>query len=548
MNYIKHLGVLLVAASAFLVGCNEDGNAVAGFETDKDQLSFAPEGGQEVVSVSAAENWTASSEQEWIFISPATGKGQGQCVIRVDSTFSNDLRQGEVRFTTQGEAPRYVKVNQSGFDHQILVDGAEEGNRTISIPDFVPSGENYFDVVVTTNVDFRVKIDYTSDVPEEEKENETISSWLSYERFKVNLIKAKPRQVKIRFKWNYNTKWWMQHAKISFVAKSGEELSVNHTVTVNQGAAARITDDRAGDSIAVLSIARQLNVYNNTFDASKPMDNWGENIALYTRADGDDHEGKPLEGRVKYVRFYIFETDASIPYEVRYLTRAEHISFYGNISSQRKRLELGTSILELGKYGYLKTLDITAYGLTALPYGFEKLGKSLETLILDNQNFLQFPSMINRRNFPHLKRLSMAGCRRHNVHDLSNSAYYGEEGLSGELPRHLFEWKELEELSLSYNYFTGSIPAMYDYEETWTEADGYAELVGQPKVLPNVKTLKLNLNRLTGRLPQWLLRHPNLVKWDPVTLIFTQEGKDRQGRKAGFSNVPERLDPPVKGE
>ena len=61
------------------------------------------------------------------------------------------------------------------------------------------------------------------------------------------------------------------------------------------------------------------------------------------------------------------------------------------------------------------------------------------------------------------------------------------------------------------------------------------------RVMPQLKSLALNLNRLTGELPQWLLLHPSLDWWDPYALVLNQEGKDKLGNLAGFTNVPANL-------
>ena len=550
MKYIKFLGwTCLMALASFVTACDDDDPAID-FGLDKKTLEVPAEGATQEVRVTASSAWIASTEQPWILISPANGDRSSICKIRIDSTYQDIMRNGEIRFTCDGRT-LVTKVNQAGFPKQILVDGAENGVCAVNIPDYIENGKNYFDVNLTTNVDFRIQIENTTVNPDG-VDAETSTSWLKYDRYQVPLVQSKPRKVKIRFKWDYNTKWWKQTAKINFVPKNAEGVGRCESVLVSQQEAPKITDDRAGDSIAVLSIARQLNIYGS-FDPSKNMEEWGENLELYTEADGLDKDGKLLAGRVKYVRFYFMDCNVSLPFEVRYLTRAEHISFFSNTNSQLKQLKMGKSLQELAKYGYLKKLEIFAYGLTELPYDFICLGKSgpkgedgLEELSLSNNNLTTFPEILTKENFPKLKRLNLIGNRLHSVHDLSNSIYDGKEGLTGELPRHLFEWDTLEELELSYNYFTGTIPDMLDYPIKWTAADGYSELVGKPKVLPNMKHLKLNLNRLTGELPEWLLHHPNIEEWDPYSLIFLQEGKDRNGKSAGFTNEPDHLTPPVK--
>lgn len=69
-----------------------------------------------------------------------------------------------------------------------------------------------------------------------------------------------------------------------------------------------------------------------------------------------------------------------------------------------------------------------------------------------------------------------------------------------------------------------------------------AELKDIPKVLPETEFFAINFNRFTGALPQWLLKHPKLDLWAPFSLVFSQEGKTKDGRNAGFYNEPVSLD------
>ena len=58
-------------------------------------------------------------------------------------------------------------------------------------------------------------------------------------------------------------------------------------------------------------------------------------------------------------------------------------------------------------------------------------------------------------------------------------------------------------------------------------------------VLPNLKVFSLNLNFLTGDLPNWLLFHPYFMNWNPDGLIIPQwiKGKNTKGDAVGFGNV-----------
>ncbi|MBQ2112069.1 MAG: hypothetical protein II194_02475 [Bacteroidales bacterium] len=88
---------------------------------------------------------------------------------------------------------------------------------------------------------------------------------------------------------------------------------------------------------------------------------------------------------------------------------------------------------------------------------------------------------------------------------------------------------------------------MLDHEK-WTAEEVQANdtlpdvLIGLPKVLPDTEFFAINYNRLTGEIPEWLLFHPKLDIWYPFSLVFSQEGKTRDGVNAGFSNEPASLD------
>ena len=61
-----------------------------------------------------------------------------------------------------------------------------------------------------------------------------------------------------------------------------------------------------------------------------------------------------------------------------------------------------------------------------------------------------------------------------------------------------------------------------------------------PRILPNMRSLKINLNFMTGEVPDWLLYHPRLLEWGPEVLIFPQQekGVNSDGAYVGFGNAP----------
>lgn len=340
-------------------------------------------------------------------------------------------------------------------------------------------------------------------------------------------------------------------------------LARNDRLTIRQNAAAEIKrGTREGDSVALLGIARTLGVWGDSWESSgEKMDNW-DNVVLWK--EGMDGYVDSLKGRVKSARFYMFSTKEGLPYEVQYLTGAEELEFYSNVNTFQLSLSTGEYICKLE---HLKRLTIGAYGLTELHEDFKNL-RELEYLDLGSNNFQRVPDVINPQNFPKLHVLRLANNQRRLIYDLSNNistdfggsydetAYNGEQ--FGPFPSRLLKWTAdeangvtgLDTLVLSVNYLQGSIPSFEDDNTVgyYTEHDIInsadtlpRKMLTVKRVMPQLKMFAINLNRLTGPLPEWLLYHPSLDWWDPGTLIFTQEGKDELGNLAGFSNLPANL-------
>ena len=219
-----------------------------------------------------------------------------------------------------------------------------------------------------------------------------------------------------------------------------------------------------------------------------------------------------------------------------------------------KSLDSGEYVTKLTQ---LKRLTIGAYGLTSLHPDFVNL-KNLEFLDLSSNCFQTIPEILTQENFPKLQSLILNANQRYSIYDLSNDnrdnigGFVDDKGLRRF--KDILKWNNLDTLRLSVNYLQGEIPDMeYEGLPEWTFEDlkdslatGRTslpeELGGLPKVLPDAKFFAINFNRFTGRLPDWLLYHPNLDLWFPYSLIFSQEGKTKEGKNAGFTNEPVSLD------
>lgn len=533
MKYIIYISLIL--GTLGLAACADDGTNLP-FGPDSKEIAIGADGGTRTVRIASDDAWIATTDAPWITVSPANGRGTTDCQLIIDSALLETPRQGVIRFQNQQTRDNQeITVAQEGYSYAITLAEPE-----VSVENFALLDERYFDVKVKTNIDFNVSIPDTT-------------GWLQYDSYKVEIDRGiRPREVTVRFKWNISSIPRTRNAEIAFIPKREVTLSQQDKLYVAQKAAAEIKKDtREGDSVALLGVSRSLNTWNETWDTSESMDNWSGVVLWEENMEGCTPE---KIGRVRSASFLFFATKEGIPYEVQYLTAAESLTFFSNTNTHQKSLNTGDAITKLPQ---LKRLTISGYGLTELHPDFKNL-KSLEYLDVSSNNIQKLPEVLTKENLPNLRALVMNANQRSLIYDLSNSVAANIGGLidEPEFPRHLLEWG-LDTLRLSVNYLQGSLPSygtadapQDGWTEFYTEADIAASandkgvdtlpraLIGTPKVMPRTKFFAINLNRLSGELPYWLLYHPALDWWLPDVLVFSQEGIDANGRTAGFDNEP----------
>ena len=516
---------ILVFLSLAIVACSDDKSA-GDMTLQSNNIRMEAAGGVEKIKIDMADRWIASTDNPWITVSPANGVGSTVCEFKIDSSLTAEPRQGVVRIQNLSTWEyKEIIIDQQGFPYTIELEG--EGK---TLKSYKTANERYFDVVLRSNVDFDVVIPEGVD-------------WLKYDSYKLTLNRGlRPRQVKVRFRWGINTRPMERVAEVKFVPKSNVELSRSDVLSVVQeGAEPIVPDTRSGDSTALLAIARNLDVMSQ-WDSSQPMTMWN-NVVLWD----ESMEGCTPEkvGRVKSADFVLFNTNEPLPFEVRYLTAAEELYFFGNTNTFLKSLELGEDICELTQ---LRRLTVGSYGLVSLPESLSKL-KNLEYLDIGSNNLMTVPEVLTKENFPKLRSLVMNANQRSAVYDLSNTVKVNLGGFIDEpqFPADLLKW-DLDTLVLSVNYLQGELPTFEDddsvpvyTQEDIERADSLPQFLADnriKKVMPSTKRFAINFNRLSGNLPDWLLYHPALDWWIPYSLVFSQEGRDQKGVSAGFDNEP----------
>lgn len=526
--------IFLIATLIAVVSCIDE--PVVEFGVDETTIAVGAEGGERTFNVSASGSWVAMTESPWITVSPANGRGSQACSISVDSTLVFEQRKGVVRIQSLDDSDDKMdfEVVQNGFDYQLTLKESKK-----EVADYAGFDDRHFEVKVKSNVDFDVVLP------------EGTEKWLSYKKSDLKLDRgSRPRETVVRFDWKVNSRDVERVADVVFQPKEDVQMTRHDGLKVVQKAALPIpAGTAAGDSLAILAVSRALGTFVE-FDTSEEMKYWS-NVQVWK--DGPD------KGRVKYVQFFMFKTVEEIPFEIQYLTAADEIVIYSNANHFLRSLDTGEHITRLTN---LKRLTIGAYGLTSLHPDFVNL-KNLEYLDLSSNCFQEIPEILTQENFPNLHALVMNANQRNTIYDLSNDL---RENIGGFIDDHLdtekgmrsfkrlLKWDNLDTLRLSVNYLQGQLPDMKDEGmPTWTFeelkdslATGLTELPAElkdvPKVLPNARFFAINYNRFTGEIPEWILKHPRLDVWAPYSLIFSQEGKTKDGKNSGFVNEPASLD------
>ena len=522
-----------------LVGCtNDTTTTIHGFEADTSAIDAEAHGGAYKVAIRSDREWTAVVDAPWVMVSPANGRGEVRCEVRIDSTLVNDVRTTEIHFSSGGELLQSVAVSQAGYARAVTPKESE-----VRIAASATRASRHFDVEVSANVEFDIVAEYDGS-----------DEWLTAESYSITLDRgARPRSTTLGINWKMNHDNKERVAKLHLKARSGEALDTPATIVVRQMAAPTIEDNRQGDSLAVIAIYEKLECWSDgSISTTEGMHRW-ECVRLWEESD-PTLPSKEAVGRVRDIELSYFNTEEGIPYEIKYLKYLETISLYGNVNTMLKEIDMGEEICELE---HIKAIRIAAFGLVSLPKNFIKLGDTLEDLDLNSNNFNAIPEVLTMENFPKLKTLNLTANRRSVISDLrgasasTNGIGMHHSSTTDNALRRLLLWENLEELSLSYDYFEGSIPDFTvgeDNVRAYTEADvaergdtvTWAVANRLPRILPNMRTLRLNLNFLSGELPNWLLYHPRLMEWSAENMIYIQQegGIDSEGRRVGFSNEP----------
>lgn len=534
-KYILLYGIALLCLSSCEDRVEENKLSL---ELEYETFAASNVGGEKALNVFVSGKWVASTENPWVKVSPASGENTTTCTLSIDPSVSNVARIAAVRFAAATGEVKTLRITQMGFDKQIVLSLADT-----TIASSAKYGERYFTMNITTNVSLTHTI-----VDASLSENITWVKCDNADEFDAEATGATPQSVELRFDYENNVEPLKRVALVSFTSS---ELASPVNFTINQDAGPVITDDAVGDSLSLLIIQDKLNV-TSPWNGNERMEYW-TGVSLWKKTDAEVKENPEMLGRIRSLEIKYLRVSEAIPVEIGNLKCLENLYIGTNGNKAQLSIDLSKNEDGIGKLVNLKELIIFSYGLMGeLPESWKNL-VNLEALSLAGNNFATIPTLLTKENFPSLKYLAFTANRRYGslkLNPLSASLdmiglhHYGTD----DLLKNLLKWNELEYLALNNCVLEGHLPTaeelgiteVYTSDDFVEKGDTLNFLLGKPKVLPNMKSLRLNLNFFNGEIPEWILYHPYLMYWSPWSLIYGHDANllNTAGEPVGYNNTP----------
>ena len=138
---------------AAAVACQTDKTSEI-FTTEGIEFDVEAVGGVVSRTIPSDARWIASTDNAWITVSPANGRGTTECKFIVDSALTTTPRRGVVRIENLDTwESKEVVINQKGFDYTIEIENTE-----VELANYDRLDKRWFDVTVKSNIDFDVEI------------------------------------------------------------------------------------------------------------------------------------------------------------------------------------------------------------------------------------------------------------------------------------------------------------------------------------------------------------------------------------------------------
>ncbi len=315
---MKKLLLLLVAVAVVFTGCETTGNgdidqALVQILSGQQALNFGSDGtSKQDISFIALYDWSVSTSDSWINVSPSSGKAGQECLVTVtlDKNETYDSRSGKITIFVQGTGFD-INVTQAQKNALILSDTTIE----------IAQEGGSFEIEVQHNIDYTVSIEEGCDWIQQATSRALTSS-------KINFVASENDS---------------NSSRSAVITVSGGNITESVTVSQNRKV------PNAGDNNVILytqaeGVTSSLNFYAP--DASA----FGANIVSHTYANG---QGEIIfDGPVTKIGYYIFRdrttlTSITIPNSV---TLIDNGAFYR--CSSLADITIPNSVTKIGQAAF----------------------------------------------------------------------------------------------------------------------------------------------------------------------------------------------------
>ena len=325
LNVMKKLFLIWAVVAIVFTGCETTGSgdidqALVQILSGQQALNFGSDGtSRQDISFIAMYDWSVSTSDSWINVSPSSGKAGQECSVTVtlDKNETYDSRSGKVT----------ISVQDTGFD--INVTQAQKNALILSdyTIDIDPEG-GAFEIEVQHNIDYTISI-------------EEGCNWISQ-----TSSRALTSSV-IKFVASENDS---NSSRSTIIAINGSDITESVTVTQNRKAL------NAGDNNVIFytqaeGATSRLNIYiSDTTD-------FGANIVSHTYENG---QGEIVfDGPVTKIGGYVFKncitlTSMTLPNSV---TSIEGGAFYG--CSDLASVTIPDNVTEIGQAAFYHCSSLT---------------------------------------------------------------------------------------------------------------------------------------------------------------------------------------------
>ena len=84
---MKKIFYIILVSTALFAACGED-NTDLQFSTEGIEIDVDAAGGSVTRTITSTERWIASTDNAWITVSPANGRGTAECKFIIDSALT----------------------------------------------------------------------------------------------------------------------------------------------------------------------------------------------------------------------------------------------------------------------------------------------------------------------------------------------------------------------------------------------------------------------------------------------------------------------------